>query len=136
LSLLKAMLDTNIASALVNQARSGAVFDKLVAFGVDRACISIITAAEIRFGVARRSSSRLERNVALLFETIQIVPFEMPADMRYAEIRAHLSNAGQIIGPNDLLIAAHARALDLTLVTDNVREFARVPDLRVENWLD
>jgi tRNA(fMet)-specific endonuclease VapC len=60
----------------------------------------------------------------------------MPADMRYAEIRAHLSNAGQIIGPNDLLIAAHARALDLTLVTDNVREFARVPDLRVENWLD
>jgi tRNA(fMet)-specific endonuclease VapC len=131
LSLLKAMLDTNIASALVNQARSGAVFDKLVAFGVDRACISIITAAEIRFGVARRSSSRLERNVALLFETIQIVPFEMPAD-----IRAHLSNAGQIIGPNDLLIAAHARALDLTLVTDNVREFARVPDLRVENWLD
>ena len=130
------MLDTNIASALVNQAHIGRVFDKLMVFGADRACISIITAAEIRFGLAKRSSPRLERNVSLLFETIQIVPFDAPADMHYAEIRAYLSKAGQIIGPNDLFIAAHARALDLTLVTDNIGEFSRVPDLRVENWLD
>lgn len=130
------MLDTNIASALINQAHSATVSGKLMAYGVDRVCISVITAAEIRFGLANRPSPRLERNVALMFDAIQIVPFEEPADLHYADIRAHLGKAGQLIGPNDLFIAAHALALDLTLVTDNIREFSRVPNLRVENWLD
>lgn len=130
------MLDTNIVSTLVNQSDGGPVQDRLTAFGVDRICISIITAAEIRFGLANRSSPRLRRNVSILLDAIPIVPFEEPADQHYAEIRAHLGGAGQIIGPNDLLIAAHALALDLTLVTDNIREFSRVPGLRVENWLD
>ena len=67
---------------------------------------------------------------------MSIVPFAEPADQVYAELRAHLERAGTPIGPHDLLIAAHALALDLTLVTDNLREFSRVPDLRVENWLD
>lgn len=65
-----------------------------------------------------------------------ILPLEAPADEYYGAIRHQLERAGTPIGPNDLLIAAHARALGLTLVTDNVREFTRVPQLSVENWLN
>ena len=70
-----------------------------------------------------------------ILDEMSSLPFETPADAHYAEIRATLEKTGQLIGPNDLLIAAHARALGLALVTANVREFAKVPDLIVENWL-
>ncbi len=65
----------------------------------------------------------------------QILPLGPPTDQRYAEVRHHLARQGTPIGPNDLLIAAHTLAADLTLVTANTREFERVPSLRVENWL-
>ncbi|MHB1292986.1 MAG: PIN domain-containing protein, partial [Sulfuricella sp.] len=65
----------------------------------------------------------------------EILPLETPVEEHYADIRNKLERAGTPIGPNDLLIASHARALGLTLVTDNVREFSRVPGLAVENWL-
>ena len=136
MSLAKAVLDTNIVSALIREPHDSRVRDRLIAFGVDRVCISIVTAAEIQYGFAKRPSPRLERNMDLLFGSIAIRPFEPPADLHYGRIRAALERAGTPIGPNDLFIAAHALALDLTLVTDNIREFARVPGLRVENWLD
>lgn len=110
--------------------------ERLVAFGIDRVCMSIITSAEIRFGFARKSSPRLEQSMRLLFDIVEVVPFEAPADLRYGRIRAALERAGTPISGNDLLIAAHALTLDLILVTANTREFSRVPDLRLENWLD
>ena len=67
---------------------------------------------------------------------MDILPLEKPVDLHYGEIRAFLSRAGKPIGGNDLFIAAHASALDLTLVSANIREFSRVPGLRVENWLE
>ena len=70
-----------------------------------------------------------------MLSALEILPLEPPADERYAEIRHHLARRGTPIGPNDLLIAAHALAADLTLVTANTREFERVPSLRVDNWL-
>lgn len=136
MSLAKAMLDTNIVSALLRSPLVGPVRDRLVAFGPERVCISIVTSAEIQFGFAKRPSARLERNLGLLLSSMPILAFEPPADLRYGEIRAELERRGTVIGANDLLIAAHALALDLPLVTANIREFSRVPDLRVENWLD
>ena len=135
MSLAKAMLDTNIVSALIRSPHEGRLRDRLVAYGVDRVCMSIITSSEIQFGLARKPSPRIERTLALICDTIEIVPFEAPADLHYGQIRAALERAGTPISGNDLFIAAHALALDLTLVTANTREFSRVPNLRLENWL-
>lgn len=130
------MLDTNIVSALMRNPGSGKVYDRLLAYGTERVCISIITSAEIQFGFAKRPSPRLEETLRYLLSSVEILPFDMPADFSYGQIRAQLEQQGSVIGPNDLFLAAHALALDLTLVTDNIREFSRVPNLRVENWLD
>ena len=99
-------------------------------------CTSIIVAAELRYGCARKGSTRLTAKVEGILETIPVMPLDLPADATYGVIRAGLEAAGQPIGLNDLLIAAHARALNLTLVTDNTKEFQRVPELLLENWLD
>jgi tRNA(fMet)-specific endonuclease VapC len=135
-SLLKAMLDTNTVSALIRSPNHSPARERLVGFGVDRVCISIISSAEISFGFAKRPSAKLRRSLDLLLQTLPIMPFEAPADAQYGNLRAHLAAIGRPIGPNDLFIAAHALALDLTLITANVGEFSRVPNLRVENWLD
>src|SRR5690606_922022 len=127
-----AMLDTNIVSDLIRSPQVGKARARLVAYGVDRACISIITAAEIQFGFAKRPSSRLERNLELLLGSLTILPFERPADYHYGRLRAGLERAGMPIGSHDLLIAAHALSLDLMLITANTREFERVPNLRLE----
>jgi tRNA(fMet)-specific endonuclease VapC len=71
-----------------------------------------------------------------LLEVLDVLPLDIDTDSHYAEIRVKLEAAGTPIGPNDLLIAAHARSLDLILVSANVREFSRVPGLSVENWLE
>lgn len=97
--------------------------------------ISIIVAAELRYGALRRGTMELVRLVTEGLERLTILPFEDPADLYYAEIRAQLEEAGTPIGRNDTFIAAHALALDCTLITDNEREFGRVKSLKVENWL-
>lgn len=129
------MLDTNIVSHLV-RFPSGPVSAHLRRLGDGKACVSIVTAAELWFGARRVRSARLERNLGAVLSVVAPVPFEQPADLAYADIRTFLESGGTPIGPNDLFIAAHALALDLTLVTANVREFSRVPGLKVENWLD
>ena len=134
--MLKAMLDTNVVSSLIRSPQQNPVRDRLVRFGTDRICMSVISSAELQFGFAKRPSERLQHNLGLLLESITIVPFESPADVAYGRLRAELRTLGKPIGPNDLFIAAHALALDLTLVTANVGEFSRVPNLRVDNWLD
>lgn len=128
------MLDTNILSELVRNPH-GVVARRIAEVGGDAVCASIATAAELRFGCAKKASPRLLRQVEAILEGVEILPFDVPADAEYAGIRAELEAAGTPIGPNDLLIAAHARALGTTLVTANISEFSRVRELKVENWL-
>ncbi len=128
------MLDTNIVSDLVRSPQ-GRVFDRIAALGSDGMCISIITAAELRYGCAKKQSPRLLAQVEAILGSLDILPLDVPADAGYAGIRAELEAAGTPIGPNDLLIAAHACATGATLVTANASAFERVQGLRVENWL-
>jgi tRNA(fMet)-specific endonuclease VapC len=100
-----------------------------------RVCTSIIVIAELKYGIAKAGSRRFATQLAAILGGIDVLPFETPADVAYAELRTRLERAGRPIGGNDLLIAAHALALDMTLVTGNEREFSRIPDLRIENWL-
>ena len=128
------LLDTNIVSDLVNDPR-GRVAGAIERIGESAICTSIIAAAELRFGAAKRRSPRLLAQVETALAHLDVQPFAVPADRIYGELRAKLERKGRPIGPNDLLIAAHALALGCTLVTDNEREFSRVRSLRVENWL-
>ena len=80
-------------------------------------------------------SSKLAEKVEAILDNIEVLPLDIDADRHYGNIRSVLEKQGKTIGPNDLLIAAHARSLGLIVVTDNTREFDRVPDLVVENWL-
>jgi len=131
---LRYLLDTNIISDLVRRP-GGTVATRIAEVGEDSICTSIIVAAELRYGAAKSDSRHLSERVGLLLSALEILPLEPPADQRYAEVRHHLARQGTPLGPNDLLIAAHTLAADLTLVTASTREFERVPSLRVENWL-
>lgn len=106
------------------------------AAAADRMFISTITEAELAFGCAKSSDPpRNERRLARLRERLTVLPFDTPSAYEYAQIRLVLERTGRKIGPNDLLIAAQARAADLVMVTGNRREFDRVPGLKVETWL-
>jgi len=128
------LLDTNIVSDIIRNP-SGPAARRIEQVGHREICTSIIVAAELRYGCAKKGSAKLLARVESLLETIPVLPLDVPADAEYSSIRAELEAAGEIIGLNDLLIAAHARGLDLTLVTDNMREFTRIRSLNVENWL-
>ena len=128
------MLDTNIVSDLVRNPR-GKAAARLTEDGDAGVCISIVVAAELRFGAAKRGSPRLLSGVEAVLASVDVLPFDKPGDTAYGALRAALEAAGTPIGPTDLFIAAHALALDVALVTDNVAEFRRVPGLTVENWL-
>ena len=97
--------------------------------------VSIVTACELRYGVAKKGSKRLGERIEELLAGVRVAPLELGADQAYGELRADLERKGQLIGPNDMLIAAHALALGAILITDNTREFRRVKGLKVENWL-
>jgi len=128
------MLDTNIVSELARSPQ-GAVAKRITEVGSEAICISILTAAELRYGCARKGSPRLSAQIDAILGSMSVIALDTPADTEYGTIRARLEAAGKPIGPNDLLIAAHARALGAVLVTANTGEFARVEDLQVENWL-
>ncbi len=128
------LLDTNIISELIKNPQ-GTVANKIITIGDDKICTSIIVASEINFGVEKRQSKTLHQQVDAILSAIEILPYQTPADTRYAKLRASLEKAGTPIGPNDMLIAAHALSLGLTLVTANEKEFLRVDGLTVENWL-
>src|SRR5437870_9098755 len=128
------MLDTNIISDLIRNPQ-GRAAKRIAKVGEDNMCASIIVAAELRYGCAKKGSKRLLKAVEDLLGEINVLPFEVPADAAYGEIRSELEAAGKPIGGNDLLIAAHARATGTTIVTDNTDEFKRVRGLNVENWL-
>jgi tRNA(fMet)-specific endonuclease VapC len=129
------LLDTNILSHLVRQPQ-GPVATRIASVGEEKVFTSIIVACELRYGAAKRASARLTRQVETVLAALEILPFEADADRHYAAIRTALERRGTPIGANDMLIAAHARALDAVCVTDNTSEFKRVPALKVENWLN
>ena len=128
------LLDTNILSDLVRNPQ-GRVAERIAEVGEAAICTSIIVAAELRFGAAKKRSERLTAQLESILSALDIQPFDAPADAAYAELRAQLEAAGAPIGGNDMLIAAHALATHCILVTDNEREFGRVASLTVENWL-
>lgn len=132
--MVRYLLDTNILADLLRNP-GGRAARRLAVVGEATVSTSIVVACELRYGAAKKGSPRLSERVEILLGSLEVLPLDKDADHRYAEIRSHLDRLGRPIGPNDLLIAAHTLALDLTLVTDNVEEFARVPGLFAENWL-
>ena len=131
---MRYLLDTNIVSDLVRNPQ-GRVAQKIRKVGERQVCTSIIVASELRYGAAKKQSPRLTAQLQAVLGALEVVPFESPADINYGSLRARLEKAGRPIGGNDLLIAAQALALEYTIVSDNEREFARIPGLAHENWL-
>src|SRR5947209_2717970 len=128
------MLDTNILSDQIRNPQ-GRAAKRIAQLGEDNIWTSIIVAAELRYGCAKSGSKRLLKAVEDLLGEITVLPFDVPADVKYGGIRSELEAAGKPIGSNDLLIAAHAYANGATIVTANVEEFKRIRNLNVENWL-
>jgi tRNA(fMet)-specific endonuclease VapC len=131
---MRFLLDTNIVSNLIRDPR-GRIADRIRIIGESNICISIVVAAELRYGATKKASPRLTAQVEAVLGAIDTLPFDSPADEIYGSIRTQLELGGTPIGGNDLIIAAQAVTLDLTLVTDNDKEFSRIGGLRVENWL-
>lgn len=132
---MKLMLDTNICIYIIKQQPSS-VLKRFLKYEIGDISISSITLSKLRYGVAK--STDVERNRAALDEFViplEVIPFGEEAAEVYGDIRAALEKAGTPIGAMDLLIAAHAVSQGVALVTNNVREFSRVPRLTVENWV-
>lgn len=128
------MLDTDTCIYIIKQ-RPPQVINAMKKVGSDNLCISAITLAELEYGVAKSQHAIQNRNALLKFlAPIAVVPFDDNAAAQYGQIRSFLEGRGRKIGPYDLLIAAHALSRGLTLVTNNLREFVKVPGLSIENW--
>jgi tRNA(fMet)-specific endonuclease VapC len=128
------LLDTNIVSDALRRP-TGPIPARIKQVGRQNVAISILVAAELKFGAVKRKSAKLAAAIEGFIARSSVLPFEAPAEDVYAKLRDELETAGTPIGALDTLIAAHAVALDATLVTDNEREFSRVKGLKVENWL-
>jgi Predicted nucleic acid-binding protein, contains PIN domain len=131
---MRYLLDTNIVSDMMRNPQ-GAVFAHIERVGEECVFTSIIVTAELRFGVEKRKSLKLAQRLEMILMRLPVEGFSAPVDEHYGRCRATLASAGQPIGDMDMLIAAHALALDAVLVTNNESEFSRVPGLKVENWL-
>jgi tRNA(fMet)-specific endonuclease VapC len=133
--MLRYMLDTNICIYVLRNRPLGLRerFNRIV----DELCISTMTLAELFFG-AEKSVRQAEnrRTLADFAARLEVLPFSASAAAHYGELRAHLERSGQPVGVHDMLIGAHARSEGLVIVTNNVREFVRMPGLRVENWIE
>ncbi len=128
------MLDTDTSSYIMKRSNNS-VLKRLRRTPVHEVCISVVTKSELLFGV--EMSPRRQQDEAALtafLDYVEVLDFPDQASHDYARIRADLKKRGTMIGANDLFIAAHARSLGLTLVTNNVREFGRVAHLTLENW--
>jgi len=128
------MLDTDILSDLIKNP-GGRASQRMLSVDQGLLSTSVIVAAELRYGCAKKGSAPLLQKVDALLAEIPALPLEIPADLDYGAVRAALEAMGQPIGYNDMLIAAHAISLGATLVTANEREFRRIAGLKVENWL-
>ena len=128
------MLDTHICIYII-RAKPVKVLKKLRSFDITDIVISAITHSELEYGVTK-SSRRKDNQEALnkFLSPLEIVPYDDKAAAAYGQIRSHLEKKGAIVGAIDMLIGAHAQSIPVTLVTKNLREFKRIPGLRVENW--
>ena len=132
---MEVMLDTNICIYIIKQ-RPQSVLQRFNSFQVGDVGISIITLAELEYGVARSGQPKKNRDALEQFiSALDVAVFDRPASEAYGRIRATREKKGRPIGAMDLLIAAHALGLGVRLVTNNEREFKQVPGLKVENWI-
>jgi tRNA(fMet)-specific endonuclease VapC len=134
LDALRYMLDTNMLSDLARHP-NGKVARQIRLRGTDSVCTSIIVAAELRFGAAKKAVPVLSQRIDAILDSVPVLAMEPEVDRQYAQTRLFLEQRGTPIGPNDLFIAAHALSLGLILVTANTGEFSRVPELQLDNWL-
>jgi hypothetical protein len=131
---MRYMLDTNICIYIIKN-KPKKVIIELKRHKPSEICVSAITYAELTYGVEK--SMAVEKNrlaLALLFSNIEVLDFDIKAAIHYGKIRVYLEKQGTPIGPLDMMIAAHAISLGYTVVTNNIKEFQRVPDLKLENW--
>ncbi len=131
---MRYLLDTNVISEVMKKS-NGKVARKLYRLKPGSYAISAVVACELEYGLHKRPSDRLYKKVKHTLKSIPVLDFPSAASGRYGAIRSHLDSLGKPIGSNDLFIAAHALHLNLTLVSDNVKEFERIPGLKLENWL-
>ncbi|MGO9433826.1 MAG: type II toxin-antitoxin system tRNA(fMet)-specific endonuclease VapC [Terracidiphilus sp.] len=131
---MRYMLDTDIASYIMKGSEPK-VLRKLSTIPVGNVSISAITQSELMYGIEISPNSvRDQARIEVFLRHVQVLDYPAEAALHYGSIRAALKQSGRMIGANDLLIAAHARCLGLVLVTNNTREFKRVPELKAENW--
>jgi len=128
------LLDTNTLSNLIRQPQ-GRVAERIAQVGEANVLTSVVVACGLRYGAARRGSRRLTRQVEAVLGALTVRALESDVERIYAAIRVALEKKGTPVGAHDMLIAAHARAIDAVCVTDNLTEFKRVPSLKVENWV-
>lgn len=127
------MLDTNICIYVINS-RPEIVLERFRLERIGDIVISSVTAAELAFGVAKSGSVRNRQALDMFLSTLEILPFDESVIWHYGDLRTDLEQRGQPIGTLDTMIAAHALSSNTILVTNNTREFERVPGLRLENW--
>lgn len=130
---MRRTLDTNICSYVLRR-HPAAMLERFAQLQRDQLWLSAIVAAELRFGAAKLGSARFAAGVEAWLAGFAVQPWPVAATQHYAQVRAALERSGQPIGAMDLMIAAHAMAEDSVLVTNNAREFLRVPGLAVEEW--
>ncbi|MEY3410304.1 MAG: tRNA(fMet)-specific endonuclease VapC [Pseudomonadota bacterium] len=129
------LLDTNTCIYIINN-RPPNVLEKFRKYKAGEVGISSIAASELAYGVAKSGSIKNRKALDMFLAPMQILPFDSQCLWFYADLRASLEKQGLSIGPMDTLIAAHALSIDGTLVTHNIKEFVRVPKLKLENWFE
>ncbi len=132
---MRFMLDTNICIYVIKR-RPPSVLATLLQHEAAGIGVSIITVCELAYGAAKSASARNQAALQQFLEPLEVADFDRAAAMAYAKVRAQLEAAGTPIGPLDTQIAAHAMSLGVTLVSNNTREFERVPGLKLVNWVN
>ena len=129
------LLDTNICSYIIKK-NPTRVFDKFKQYGTEDIAVSSLTLAEMQYGVAKsKYRQKAQRALDEFMRPLTVLDFTADAAVAYGEIRARLTREGRLIGGMDMLIAAQAISANVTLVSNNMREFSRVPGLLIENWV-
>ena len=128
------LLDTNICIYVINH-KPQQVFERFRQYQLGQLAVSSITASELAFGVEKSGSERNKQALKKFLSPLEILPYDEQAVWHYAQLRHDLQSKGQTIGSLDMLIAAHALALDVVLVTKNTKEFERIERLKLENWV-
>lgn len=129
------LLDTNTCIYIINN-RPPNVLEKFRKYKAGEVGISSIAASELAYGVAKSGSIKNRKALDMFLAPMQILPFDSQCLWFYADLRASLEKQGLSIGPMDSLIAAHALSIEGTLVTNNIKEFMRVPKLKLDNWFE